>query len=121
MKNRSNHRTQITAIYVCFVIIMSLWVDIFLDRYSRYNGEILYEERLNQMKEVTTQLFTCLEDVVANRWDLVEEQKNHLKDISLKSEGQLIHFMRRQTRLSELDNKKMRLIAAWEGATRRMG
>ena len=79
MENRRSHRLQIIVIYVCFVMIMALWVDIFLDRYSRYNEEVLYEERLNQMKEVTTQLFTGLEDVVENRWDLVEEQINHLK------------------------------------------
>ena len=82
MENRRSHRLQIIVIYVCFVMIMALWVDIFLDRYSRYNEEVLYEERLNQMKEVTTQLFTGLEDVVENRWDLVEEQINHLKDVT---------------------------------------
>ena len=111
MENRRSHRLQIIVIYVCFVMIMALWVDIFLDRYSRYNEEVLYEERLNQMKEVTTQLFTGLEDVVENRWDLVEEQINHLKDVVLPDEEQLIRFMRRQTRLSELENKKMRLLA----------
>ena len=111
MENRRSHRLQIIVIYVCFVMIMALWVDIFLDRYSRYNEEVLYEERLNQMKEVTTQLFTGLEDVVENRWDLVEEQINHLKDVVLTDEEQLIRFMRRQTRLSELENKKMRLMA----------
>lgn len=111
MENRRSHRLQIIVIYVCFVMIMALWVDIFLDRYSRYNEEVLYEERLNQMKEVTTQLFTGLEDVVENRWDLVEEQINHLKDVVLTDEEQLIRFMRRQTRLSELENKKMRLLA----------
>ena len=63
MENRRSHRLQIIVIYVCFVMIMARWVDIFLDRYSRYNEEVLYEERLNQMKEVTTQLFTGLEDV----------------------------------------------------------
>lgn len=52
MENRRSHRLQIIVIYVCFVMIMALWVDIFLDRYSRYNEEVLYEERLNQMKEV---------------------------------------------------------------------
>lgn len=111
MENRRSHRIQIIVIYVCFVIIMALWVDIFLDRYSRYNEEVLYEERLNQMKEVTTQLFTGLEDVVENRWDLVDEQINHLKDVELTDEEQVIRFMRRQARLSELENKKMRLLA----------
>lgn len=111
MKKMNSHRIHIIVIYVCFVMIMALWIDIFLERYSRYNEEILYEERLNQMKEVTTQLFTGLEDVVENRWDLVEEQKNHLKDATLTNEKQLIHFMRRQTRLSKLENKKMRLLA----------
>ena len=111
MENRRSHRLQIIVIYVCFVMVMALWFDIFLDRYSRYNEEVLYEERLNQMKEVTTQLFTGLEDVVENRWDLVEEQINHLKDVVLTDEEQLIRFMRRQTRLSELENKKMRLLA----------
>ena len=78
MENRRSHRLQIIVIYVCFVMIMALWVDIFLDRYSRYNEEVLYEERLNQMKEVTTQLFTGLEDVhgssfeeTRQKWELL--------------------------------------------------
>ena len=57
MENRRSHRLQIIVIYVCFVMIMALWVDIFLDRYSRYNEEVLYEERLNQMKKVTTAVY----------------------------------------------------------------
>lgn len=59
MKNKE----KILLVYVCFVIITFLWIDIFLDRYSSYNAQILYEGRMNQVKQVTTLFFTRIEDV----------------------------------------------------------
>ena len=40
-----------------FVAAAVLGVVLFLNFYHSYNDGILYSERLNQMKEVTTQLF----------------------------------------------------------------
>ncbi len=46
-----NSRLKMIFAYVCFVIIMLLWVVFFSDRYSSYNNEIFYEGRKNQLPE----------------------------------------------------------------------
>ena len=51
-----------------FVAAAVLGVVLFLNFYHSYNDGILYSERLNQMKEVTTQLFEGLNDVLELRW-----------------------------------------------------
>ena len=99
------------GILTLFLVFVSVCVYIFLQQYSRYNDQILYEERLSQMQEVTTQLFICLEDVVANRWETVAAQSNHLEEAVVQSEEQLLQFMQKQTKLAELKNKNLKLMA----------
>lgn len=99
------------GIMTLFLVFVSVCVYIFLQEYSRYNDQILYEERLSQMREVTTQLFICLEDVVANRWETVAAQSNHLEEAVVQNEEQLLRFMQRQTKLAELKNKNLKLMA----------
>ena len=93
------------GILTLFLVFVSVCVYIFLQQYSRYNDQILYEERLSQMQEVTTQLFICLEDVVANRWETVAAQSNHLEEAVVQSEEQLLQFMQKQTKLAELKSR----------------
>ena len=107
-EKRQIHTAGILTLFLFFV---SVCVYIFLQQYSRYNDQILYEERLSQMQEVTTQLFICLEDVVANRWETVAAQSNHLEEAVVQNEEQLLRFMQRQTKLAELKNKNLKLMA----------
>ena len=42
--------------------------------YHTYIQDIIYEERLNQMEEITHQMFQNLEDVIDSHWDRVTEE-----------------------------------------------
>ena len=61
-----------------FVAAAVLGVVLFLNFYHSYNDGILYSERLNQMKEVTTQLFEGLNDVLELRW---ADARSHTKQL----------------------------------------
>ena len=47
--------------------------------YHTYIQNIIYEERLNQMEEITRQMFQNLEDVIDSHWDRVTEECNYLQ------------------------------------------
>ncbi len=63
--------SQIVKIVFVFVIIVVFSVWIFFEVYHKYIDQILYEERLSQMKVVTSQLFEGIEGMMDNRWETV--------------------------------------------------
>lgn len=60
---------------LAFVVVAS---GIFLGFYNSYSDNTLYEERLNQMQEVTTQLFSGLEDVARSQEHTAQVQSRVL-------------------------------------------
>ena len=62
----------------CMTGIVMLFAFFFL--YHTYIQNIIYEERLNQMEEITRQMFQNLEDVIDSNWNRVTEECNYLKD-----------------------------------------
>lgn len=103
--------SQIFKIVHLFVIIVVFSVLIFLEVYHKYIDQILYEERLSQMKVVTSQLFEGLEGMMDNRWETVASQSNRLDDIEAANILKLSEFMMKQSRINELKEKSQRLIA----------
>ena len=63
--------------------------------YQTYIQEIIYEERLNQMEEVTRQMFQNLEDVIDARWVRVTEECNYLEDASVQTTEELCAYMKK--------------------------
>ena len=59
-------------IVVCIVAILFMVIS-FIFIYQTYIQKIIYEERLNQMDEVTHQMFLNLEDVMETKWDYVKD------------------------------------------------
>ena len=57
-------KQSLLHVIVVFVLIVVVGIVIFLNFYSRYIDKILYAERFSQMREVTEQLFTGLDDEV---------------------------------------------------------
>lgn len=108
---RVGKRLPILKIIIVFVTIVLFSVLIFLKIYQKYIDQILYEERLSQMKAVTSQLFEGLEDMVDNRWETVVSQSNRLDDIALTNMDELEQFMTKQTQINEFEAKSQRLIA----------
>ena len=103
--------SQIFKIVHLFVIIVVFNVLIFLEVYHKYIDQILYEERLSQMKVVTSQLFEGLEGMIDNRWETVASQSNRLDDIEVTNILKLSEFMMKQSRINEFKEKSQRLIA----------
>lgn len=103
--------SQIFKIVHLFVIIVVFSVLIFLEVYHKYIDQILYEERLSQMKVVTSQLFEGLEGMIDNRWETVASQSNRLDNIEVTNILELSEFMMKQSRINELKEKSQRLIA----------
>ena len=83
----------------------------FTNVYNSYIDKTLYNERLNQMREVTTQLFSGLEDVIHNQWHTVTGQNRILQDESPATTDDLIALMGKQARLADLDSTQCNRVA----------
>ena len=98
-------------ILAAFLLIVSVGSIVFLRFYNSYIDETLYKERLNQMQDVTTQLYTGLEDVIQTQWDAVDIECNHLeKEVPQTMDG-LIVFLKEQRKLHKLDLAGSNLVA----------
>lgn len=99
---------KIVFVFV-FIVVFSIWI--FFEVYHKYIDQILYEERLSQMKVVTSQLFEGIEGMMDNRWETVASQSNRLDDIAVTNIVELSEFMTKQSRINEFKEKSQRLIA----------
>ena len=104
----ARHTLGTMAIIMIVVVIV---VSAFLKYYNFYMDKMLYAERLNQMQEVTGQLFAGLEDVVQGQWNDTEIYCNYVERAMPESLDQLWTFMRKQAELNELEKKQSDLIA----------
>ena len=68
--------------------------------YHTYIQDIIYEERLNQMEEITRQMFQNLEDVIDSHWDRVTEECNYLRDANVQTTDELCRHMKKKYELS---------------------
>ena len=64
--------------------------------YHTYIQDIIYEERLNQMEEVTRQMFQNLEDVIDSHWNRVTEECNYLRDANVQTTDELCRHMKKK-------------------------
>ena len=64
--------------------------------YQTYIRNIIYEERLNQMEEITRQMFQNLEDVIDSHWDRVAEECNYLGDANVQTTEELCRHMKKK-------------------------
>ncbi|MGO4945649.1 histidine kinase dimerization/phospho-acceptor domain-containing protein [Blautia sp. Sow4_E7] len=96
------------AVVVCIVLG---GVFAFLKFYNSYIDKILYAERLNQMSEVTTQLFSGLEDVIKNAWNEAENEVNHLTDKNPETLDDVLQIMEHESELNRLADSEIELAA----------
>ena len=76
-----------------------------------YIQNLVYRERLNQMEEVTHQMFRNLEDVIENHWDIVDVQCNYLYCTPLKTDTEFYRYLSKLSELSNYHEKQVELIA----------
>ena len=97
-------------IVVCIVAILFMVIS-FIFIYQTYIQKIIYEERLNQMDEVTHQMFLNLEDVMETKWDYVKVQCNIIEAADIRTTEDLSLHMKRITDLYEFADSKITLLA----------
>ena len=76
-----------------------------------YIQNLVYHERLNQMEEVTHQMFRNLEDVIDNHWDIVDVQCNYLYYTSLKTDTEFYRYLSKLSELSNYQESQIDLVA----------
>lgn len=107
MRKRNNYRNLILG--CCMTGIAMLLAFFFL--YHTYIQDIIYEERLNQMEEITRQMFQNLEDMIDSHWDRVTEECNYLRDANVQTTEELCRHMKKKYELSAYADQKITLIA----------
>ena len=93
----------------CMTGIVMLLAFFFL--YQTYIQNIIYEERLNQMEEVTHQMFQNLEDVIDSHWNRVTEECNYLREANVQTIDELCKHMKKKYELSAYEEQKITLMA----------
>lgn len=88
------------VIFGCNVAILVM-LGLFLFLYQTYVQKLIYEERLNQMDEVTHQMFLNLEDVMGTKWDYVQVQCNLIESTDIQTVDDLSRYMKTITDLFE--------------------
>ena len=107
MQKENDYRNLILG--CCMTGIVMLLAFFFL--YQTYIQNIIYEERLNQMEEVTHQMFQNLEDVIDSHWNRVTEECNYLRDANVQTTDELCRHMKKKYELSAYAEQKITLMA----------
>ena len=107
MQKTKSYRNLILC--CCIAGIAMLLAFFFL--YQTYIQDIIYEERLNQMEEITHQMFQNLEDVIDSHWDRVTEEYNYLRDANIQTTDELCRHMKKKYELSAYADHKIMLVA----------
>ena len=107
MQKTKSYRNLILC--CCIAGIAMLLAFFFL--YQTYIRDIIYEERLNQMEEITHQMFQNLEDVIDSHWDRVTEECNYLRDANIQTTDELCRYMKKKYELTAYAAHKITLVA----------
>ena len=107
MQKANDYRNLILG--CCITGIVMLLAFFFL--YQTYIQNIIYDERLNQMEEVTHQMFQNLEDVIDSQWNRVTEECNYLREANVQTIDELCKHMKKKYDLSAYEEQKITLMA----------
>ena len=107
MQKATSYRKLILG--CCMAGIAMLLAFFFL--YHTYIRDIIYEERLNQMEEITRQMFQNLEDVIDSHWNRVTEECNYLRDANVQTTDELCRYMKKKYELSAYARQRITLMA----------
>ena len=93
----------------CIVMILAMAIS-FIFLYQTYIQKFIYEERLNQMDEITHQMFLNLEDVMDTKWKEVQVQCNLIEATDIQTVDDLSRYMKKVTDLYEFEDSKITLL-----------
>ena len=92
--------------FVTVAVILTLFI-----MSQTYIQNLVYHERLNQMEEVTHQMFRSLEDVIDTHWNEVNVQCNYLYYTPLKTDTEFYRYLKKLSELSNYHERQIELIA----------
>ena len=114
IKKRTVSKREIRQSVISLILIICMIVTgllVFLKFYNAYIDRTLYEERLNQMKEVTSQLFSGLEDVVKNEWKEANHQALRFMADQPGTLEEMFQLMQNEQELGKLSEENTDLLA----------
>ena len=92
------------------VVIVAVILTLFIVSRT-YIQNLVYHERLNQMEEVTHQMFRSLEDVIDTHWSEVNVQCNYLYCTPLKTDTEFYRYLKKLSELSNYHERQIELVA----------
>ena len=92
--------------FVIVAVILTLFI-----MSQTYIQNLVYHERLNQMEEVTHQMFRSLEDVIDTHWSEVNVQCNYLYYTPLKTDTEFYRYLQKLSELSNYHERQIELVA----------
>ena len=107
MWKNKNHRRILLA---CILASCGA-VSVFSILSRTYISNLVYKERLNQMEEITHQMFRSLEDVIDNHWANAEVQCNYLTYTAMQTDIDLYNYLQRISTLSYFEESETTLMA----------
>ena len=106
LKTKKYQRLLLGCSLACFAVFLSIFL---LSR--TYIQNLVYQERLSQMEEVTHQMFHSLEEVLDAHWDDVDIQCNFLTYTPMETAEDLFSYLEKLSALSNYQEKQIELIA----------
>ena len=104
-------RRQLHVIVAVFTAVIVLGLTAFFNIYGSYNDRVLYQERLQQMQEVTGQLFEGIDNLVGEQWNDTVVLCNFVESEKPGTAGELRAYMSRQAQLYGLEELNGDIIA----------
>ena len=109
--NMPSAARKLAVTVAAFVAVAALGIGLFMRFYGNYIDGILYNERLNQMKEVTTQLFEGLNDVLEFSWAEARAYTNQLENSGITTSEELYRFIANQEDICGMPEDEKNLVA----------
>lgn len=110
-KNQNKARHQTIGILILSLELVITGVFAFVGFYNNIIDSTLYGERLNQMREVTSQLFSGLEDVIKNQWRIVGEQTRTLQKNAPKTMDSFLGYLEERAELADMESYRCNIVA----------
>ena len=105
-----NNKLYIKLLWGTGFVIVAVILTLFIMSQT-YIQNLVYHERLNQMEEVTHQMFRSLEDVIDNHWSEVNVQCNYLYCTPLKTDTEFYRYLKKLSELSNYHERQIELVA----------
>ena len=108
---KSNGKKKAILISILTVLVFVIGISTFFHYYNKYIDDVLYKERLNQMKEVTSQLFTGVDNIVKIKWDEAKQQCTSLELSNPSTLDELFEHMKSESYITETEANQKEIIA----------